>query len=223
MVPGVTPLEKNNLACVQLLIFQPLGSEMQGVQGLDEKNGLWCSNLADHYTEISTRAGDATGVSLIGPACPDGRCRFSMLVSKICAKGGLRSGGMACGSLPKGQRRLLRRTMNRFVPMPTATVPHREIGWSSLHRRSVLPEPGREGMLQKQRAKWGDSGPSQCGWQTVESALMAGKFRSRGAEPPGGDSRKWCRIQTVNPKERAGDKSTQPRANASGRDAGSSH
>jgi len=33
VVPGVTPLEKNNLACVQLLIFQPLGSEMQDVQG----------------------------------------------------------------------------------------------------------------------------------------------------------------------------------------------
>jgi len=33
VVPGVTFLEKNNLACVQLLIFQPLGSEMQGVHG----------------------------------------------------------------------------------------------------------------------------------------------------------------------------------------------
>ena len=54
----------------------------------------------------------------------------------------------------------------------------REIVWSSLHRKSVLPEGWARRSIAKTLRKMGRFWPCRCGWQTAGSAPIAKSFRN---------------------------------------------
>src|ERR1019366_2433832 len=54
----------------------------------------------------------------------------------------------------------------------------REVGWSSLHRESVLPEGWARRSIAKTGRKMGRFWPCRCGWQTAGSAPIEKSFRN---------------------------------------------
>jgi hypothetical protein len=68
----------------------------------------------------------------------------------------------------------------------------REVGWSSLHRDSVLPEGWARRSIAKTGRKMGRFWPCRCGWQTAGSAPIEKSFRNVAIRR---DWIQWCRFR----------------------------